>query len=98
MHGLKNTGEGESRTSQAAFGAEVFKALRERGEEIVGVCAPATPEGGRPDPLRTAGEAAGLPVLSTRGLRRNEAVRARYFDLKPDLNVMAFVTDIIPED
>ncbi|MFN8556779.1 MAG: methionyl-tRNA formyltransferase [Dehalococcoidia bacterium] len=82
---------------QAAFGEAVFKALRERGEEVVGVCAPATPEGGRPDPLRAAAEAAGLPVLPTRRLRRDEAVVQQYLDLKPDLNVMAFVTDIIPE-
>lgn len=82
---------------QAAFGEAVFKALRERGEEIVGVCAPATPQGGRPDPLRAAAEAAGLPVLPTRRLRRDEAVIQQYLDLKPDLNVMAFVTDIIPE-
>jgi methionyl-tRNA formyltransferase len=82
---------------QAAFGEAVFKALRERGEEVVGVCAPATPEGGRADPLRAAAEAEGLPVLPTRRLRRDEAVVQRYLDLKPDLNVMAFVTDIIPE-
>lgn len=82
---------------QAAFGEAVFKALRERGEEIVGVCAPPTPEGGRPDPLRAAAEAAGLPVLPTRRLRRDEAVIQQYLALKPDLNVMAFVTDIIPE-
>ena len=82
---------------QAAFGEAVFKALQEAGEEIVGVCAPATPEGGRPDPLRAAAESAGLPVLPTRRLRRDEKVVERYLDLKPDLNVMAFVTDIIPE-
>ncbi|MGD9891999.1 MAG: methionyl-tRNA formyltransferase [Dehalococcoidia bacterium] len=82
---------------QAAFGEAVFKALQEQGEEVVGVCAPATPEGGRPDPLRAAGEAAGLPVLPTRRLRRDQAVVQQYLDLKPDLNVMAFVTDIIPE-
>jgi methionyl-tRNA formyltransferase len=82
---------------QAAFGEAVFKALRDHGEEIVGVCAPATPEGGRPDPLRAAAEAAGLPVLPTRRLRRDEQVIQQYLDLKPDLNVMAFVTDIIPE-
>jgi methionyl-tRNA formyltransferase len=82
---------------QAAFGEAVLKALRERGEEVVGVCAPATPEGGRPDPLRAAAEAEGLPVLPTRRLRRDEAVVQQYLDLKPDLNVMAFVTDIIPE-
>ena len=82
---------------QAAFGEAVFKALRERGEEVVGVCAPATPAGGRPDLLRAAAEAAGLPVLPTRRLRRDPAVVQQYLDLAPDLNVMAFVTDIIPE-
>jgi methionyl-tRNA formyltransferase len=82
---------------QAAFGEAVFKAFRERGEEIVGICAPPTPDGGRPDALRSAGEAAGLPVLPTRRLRRDESVIGQYLDLKPDLNVMAFVTDIIPE-
>lgn len=82
---------------QAAFGEAVFNKLRERGEEVVGVCAPATPEGGRPDPLRATAEAAGVPVLPTRRLRRDENVVQRYLDLKPDLNVMAFVTDIIPE-
>lgn len=82
---------------QAAFGEAVFKALRERGEEVVGVCAPATPEGGRPDPLRAAAEAADVPVLPTRRLRRDQAVVQQYLDLRPDLNVMAFVTDIIPE-
>jgi methionyl-tRNA formyltransferase len=82
---------------QAAFGEAVLKALAERGEEIVGVCAPATPAGGRPDPLRAAAEAAGLPVLPTRRLRRDEQVVQQYLDLKADLNVMAFVTDIIPE-
>ena len=82
---------------QAAFGKAVFKALRERGEDVVGVCAPATPQGGRPDPMRAAAEAVDLPVLPTRRLRRDEAVVQQYLDLQPDLNVMAFVTDIIPE-
>ncbi len=82
---------------QAAFGEAVLKALRERGHEVAGVCAPATPEGGRADPLRAAAEATGIPVLPTRALRRNAAVVQQYADLKPDLNVMAFVTDIIPE-
>ena len=82
---------------QAAFGEAVFKALHEAGEEVVGVCAPATPEGGRADPLRAAAEAAELPVLPTRRLRRDEKVVQQYLDLRADLNVMAFVTDIIPE-
>jgi methionyl-tRNA formyltransferase len=79
---------------QAAFGEKVLERLRAEGFEVVGVAAPATPEGGRADPLRAAAEAAGLPVFETRRLRRPE-IFEQYAALKPDLNVMAFVTDII---
>lgn len=82
---------------QAPFGEAVFKALREHGDEVVGVCAPATPEGGRPDPLRAAAEAAGIPVLPTRRLRRDAGVVDQYLAMNAELNVMAFVTDIIPD-
>ena len=82
---------------QAAFGESVFKKLIERGHEVVGVAAPATKEGARPDPLRATAEAAGVPVLETRRLRRRE-VFEQFAALKPDLNVMAFVTDIIREN
>jgi len=81
---------------QAPFGEAVFKRLLERGEQIVGVSAPATPEGGRQDPLRAAAEAKGLPVFTTRDLRKT-AVFDAYAALKVDLNVMAFVTDILAE-
>ena len=79
---------------QAAFGETVLKRLREAGFDVVGVAAPAPKEGQRPDPLWAAAEAAGLPLLETRRLRRPE-VFEKYEALKPDLNVMAFVTDII---
>jgi len=82
---------------QAAFGEAVYKALADAGEEIVGVCAPATREGGRPDPLRAAAEANGLPVLETRGLR-DPATFAGYAAWQPELLVMAFVTDILREN
>jgi len=82
---------------QAAFGEAVFKALRERGEEIVVVCAPEPAMGTRPDPLRAAAEAAGVLVLPTRGLRRDESVVQRFFAQQPELCVMAYVPDILPE-
>jgi methionyl-tRNA formyltransferase len=82
---------------QAAFGEAVFKALVDSGEEVSGVCAPATPEGARPDPLRASAEAAGLPVLATRQLRE-PAVFEQYAALRPDLVVMAFVTDILRDN
>ena len=42
---------------QQAFGKAVLEALLERGEDVVAVYGP--PEGGRPDPLVEAAEAAG---------------------------------------
>jgi methionyl-tRNA formyltransferase len=82
---------------QAAFGEAVFKALSGAGEEIVGVCAPATREGTRTDPLRAAAESDGLTVLETRALR-DPAVFATYAAWQPELLVMAFVTDILREN
>ena len=82
---------------QAAFGEAVYKALTDGGEEIVGVCAPAPREGARPDPLRAAAEAGGLAVVETRALRE-PAVFETYASWKPDLLVMAFVTDILRQN
>ena len=79
---------------QAAFGVDALAALREAGEDVVGVSTPREPEGGRADPLRAAAEEAGLPWLETRALRREEAFEA-YRGWAPDLLVFAFVTDII---
>jgi methionyl-tRNA formyltransferase len=79
---------------QAPFGEAVYKALVDAGEEVAGVCAPATREGSRPDPLRAAAEANGLTVLETRALR-DPAVFETYAAWRPELVVMAFVTDIL---
>ena len=81
---------------QAAFGEQVLKRLLEKGEEVVGVSAPVTPAGGRPDPLWVLAEEKGLPVFGTRDLKKNE-VFEQIASLEPDINVMAFVTDILDE-
>jgi len=81
---------------QAAFGEQVLKRLLENGEEVVGASAPETPAGGRPDPLRALAEERGLPVCTTKDLKLDEVYQA-YAALKPDINVMAFVTDILAE-
>ena len=81
---------------QAPFGEAVFKRLLDDGEEIVAVSAPATPESGRPDPLRAAAEERGIPVFGTRDFKHDDVFEA-YRALAPDLNVMAFVTDILAE-
>jgi methionyl-tRNA formyltransferase len=77
---------------QAAFGKDVFEALRGAGEELVGVSVPRA--GTRPDPLGEAAEAAGLPVIETPALREDGPF-AEYATWKPDLLVFAFVTDIV---
>ena len=77
---------------QAAFGKDVFNALLEAGEEIVAVSTPRP--GSRPDPLFEAAVERHIPVIETPALRQDEPFK-QYLDLKPDLLVFAFVTDIV---
>jgi methionyl-tRNA formyltransferase len=83
---------------QAAFGAAVYERLRDAGHEIVGVFT--APEGRRPDPLAEAARADGVRVEQTAHWQRKgvvvDAVFETYASTKPELNVMAFVTQIIP--
>ena len=80
---------------QAAFGEKVLEAILEKGEEVVCVfCPPERPD--KPDSLRHLAERRGIPVHQPRQMRDPE-VYDRYVKLQPDLNVMAFVTDIVPE-
>jgi len=81
---------------QAAFGEAVFKRLLQDNVDLVAVSAPA-PSGDRKDPLWAAAEAAGLPVIATRSLKTPEG-KAAWKQLAADLGVMAFVTDIIPNE
>lgn len=80
---------------QAAFGEKVLDTFLARGECVVGVfCPPDTPA--RPDPLRVLAERRGRPVFQPPKLR-GAGVFEQYAALQPDLTVMAFVTDIVPE-
>ena len=85
---------------QAPFGAAVFERLVEDGHEIVGVFTPPEREGGRPDPLAQAARDAGIALHQPRRWQRrgevDEDVCAAYEATDPELNVMAFVTQIIP--
>lgn len=81
---------------QAAFGEAVFKRLLADSVELVAVSAPA-PSGERKDPLWAAAEAAGLPVIATRSLKTPEG-KGAWKQLGAELCVMAFVTDIIPNE
>jgi len=80
---------------QAAFGAKVLEGLLERNENIIGVYAPPDRPGGRTDPLKDAAVSQGIDVFQP-ATYKDDQVFTEYKELKPDLTVMAFVTDIIP--
>jgi methionyl-tRNA formyltransferase len=80
---------------QAAFAEKTLEALLGMGEEVVGVYTPPDIPG-RENPLKTRALELGVPVFQPEKMRAPE-VYDDYVKLKPDLNVMAFVTDIVPE-
>lgn len=80
---------------QAAFGERVLRKLTERGEEVVAVYTPQDTAGKR-NPLKELAIHMGIPVFQPRSMRVPE-VYEEYTRLKPDLNVMAFVTSILPD-
>lgn len=81
---------------QQAFGKAVLEALLARGDEVVAVYVAPEKEGQKPDPLKEAALAAGLEVRQPASYK-DEAVLDAFRALKPDLQVMAFVTLFVPE-
>jgi len=85
---------------QAPFGRDTLVRLLEGGHEIVGVYAP--PEGRRPDPLAAEAAERGLPLFRHRRFRRRgEAIPelvTEHAALGADLNVLSFVTVILPPE
>jgi len=81
---------------QAAFAAKVLESLLENNENVVAVYAPPDRPGGRSDSLKDAAVSKEIPVFQP-ATYKDDQVFAEYSALKPDLTVMAFVTDIIPE-
>ncbi len=82
---------------QQAFGKAVLEALLKRGENVVGVYVAPEKEGQKTDPLKEAALAAKLPVFQPASYRKPE-VWEQFKSLKPDLQVMAFVTLFVPEE
>ncbi len=85
---------------QAAFGKDVLVRLLDAGHAIVGVYVP--PDEGRPDPLATEAAARGLPSFRHRRFRRAGAALPELVDeyraIGAQLNVLAFVTTILPPE
>ena len=82
---------------QAAFGKDVLAALADNSENIVGVFCPPDREGRPADPIKQEAEERGIPVFQFRRMRRKRAIEA-FLELNADLCVMAFVTDIVPDE
>ncbi|MBE0617194.1 MAG: methionyl-tRNA formyltransferase [Proteobacteria bacterium] len=80
---------------QAAFGAKTLETLVERGENVVAVYTPPDGPGGRLDPLKQAALDKKIPVYQP-STYKDDRVLAQYREMRPDLAVLAFVTDIIP--
>ena len=79
---------------QQEFGSATLKAFLARGDTVAAVfCAPET---GRPDPLRLAAEAAGVPVHQFAKLTGPEALEAMRA-AQADIGVMAYVTQFVPQ-
>ena len=82
---------------QQAFGKAVLEALLKRGENVIAVYVAPEKEGAKADPLKEAALAAKLPVYQPASYK-DPKVWAEFKALKPDLQVMAFVTLFVPED
>lgn len=82
---------------QQAFGKAVLEALLKRGENVIAVYIAPEKPGQKPDPLKEAALAAKLPVFQPASYRKPE-VWEEFKALKPELQVMAFVTLFVPED
>jgi methionyl-tRNA formyltransferase len=78
---------------QGPFGEEVLDALIERGEQIVGVFSPPDRRGEPMEELAARSKIAFFHPIRM----KNPEVDDLFGKLKPDLVMLAFVTDILPE-
>lgn len=88
---------------QAPFGRDVLVRLLEAGHEIAGVYAPPTKAGAKADPLAEEAEKRGLSLFRHTAMRKKtgEPIPSRIAEhaaLRADLNVLAFVTMILPPE
>ncbi|MBI1814425.1 MAG: methionyl-tRNA formyltransferase [Deltaproteobacteria bacterium] len=80
---------------QAAFAEKVLDGLRGNGHDVAAVYCPPD-AGAKPDPVKARALALGIPVRQHASLKRPEA-RQEFVDLRSDLAVLAYVTQIVPE-
>jgi len=77
---------------QGPFGEKTLDALIQKGEDIVGVFCPGDKRG---EAMKALAQSSAIALFQP-GHMRDAAVHDAYLDLRPDLAVLAFVTDILP--
>src|SRR6266545_3155530 len=80
-----------------AFVKSVLESLIKRCENVIAAYVAPEKPGQKADPLKEAALAAKLPIYQPASYRKPE-VWEEFKALKPDLQVMAFVTLFVPED
>jgi len=78
---------------QGPFGEKTLDTLIRQGEDIVGVFCPKDKRG---EAMAATAEGSGVALFRPNKMKDAE-VQGAYLDLCPDLVILAFVTDIIPE-
>ena len=77
---------------QGPFGEKVLRAFIQKGEDVVGTFSPSDKRG---EAIRVLAEKSGIPLFRP-NLMKDPQVDDAYLKLKPELAILAFVTDIIP--
>ena len=78
---------------QGPFGEKALEALIQKGEDVVGTFSPPDKRG---EGIKALAEKSGIPFFCP-GLMKDPQVYDDYAKAKPELAILAFVTDIIPE-
>jgi methionyl-tRNA formyltransferase len=81
---------------QAAFAEKTLDKLIGKGEKIVAVYCPIDSPGGKLDPVKQKAIQLGIPVRQHKSLKAPE-VRDEFLALNADLAILAFVTQIVPQ-
>lgn len=85
---------------QALFGKDCLEVLLQQEEQVVGVITVPDDPKGRPNPVKDLALEKNIPVLQPSGRSphrlKDPSVIPWVKDLKPDLFVLAFATDIVP--
>jgi methionyl-tRNA formyltransferase len=78
---------------QGPFGEKVLEALIQKGEDVVGVFCPPDRRG---EAMKEVAERSGIFLFRPNKMK-DPQVYDEYVQLRPNLSMLAFVTDIIPE-